>query len=231
MDANAVTEKALEVLADRRVEAEVTHLGADRRLLFLGADREAREGLCRLERRFLREVHDIDRGALSCEQRFDRLVNLRGLPSKVEGHGSLLARHRDGFSAGALREFGLEKLGRPERRRHQQVLHLGQLQDRNLPRPPTLRVGVVVKLVDDDESNVSSGARPKRDIGQDLLRATDDRCFWVDRRIAGDHADVVRAKLAAEREELLRNQCLDRCGVIAALIACHCGEMAGHANE
>jgi hypothetical protein len=38
----------------------------------------------------------------------------------------------------------------------------------------------------------------------------------VDRRVAGEHADVRRAEDAAEREELLADQRLDRCGVETA---------------
>ena len=61
----------------------------------------------------------------------------------------------------------------------------------------------------------ASGPLAQRDVGQHLGGAGDDRGVVVDRRVAGEHADVGRAEDAAEREELLADQRLDRRGVVA----------------
>ena len=108
---------------------------------------------------------------------------------------------------------------------------MGKLQNRDLPCPSALGVGVVVELVDDDEPDVGGRPGAQCNVRQDLLRATNDRSVRVYRGVTGDHADIVRTKFSAERKELLRHQCLDRSGVVAPLAACHCSEVASHADE
>ena len=70
-----------------------------------------------------------------------------------------------------------------------------------------------MKLVHDDI--VDPGLRPvsQSDIGQDLGRAAEDWGAAVDAGIAGHHADILRPEVAAEGEELLVDQRLDRAGI------------------
>ena len=76
-----------------------------------------------------------------------------------------------------------------------------------------LAVGVVVELVHHHVVHVGVGAFAQRDVGEDLGGAAEDRRVAVDAGVAGEQADVLRAELAAQREELLVDQRLDRAGV------------------
>ena len=55
-----------------------------------------------------------------------------------------------------------------ERRRHQQELRLRQLEQRHLPGPAAVRVGVEVELVHHDQADVGVGALAQREVGEDL---------------------------------------------------------------
>ena len=126
---------------------------------------------------------------------------------------------------GTPAEIGLEPRRVAQRRRHQQELRLGQLDQRHLPRPAAVRVGVEVELVHHDQADVGAGAFAQRHVGEDLGGRGDDRRIGVDRGVTGDHADVVGAEDLAEVEELLADERLDRRGVDAALTA---GQRRGH---
>ena len=79
--------------------------------------------------------------------------------------------------------------------------------------------------------SVGRGAFAQRDVGQDLRGAADDRGVLVDAGVAGDHADVLGAEDLAQGEELLRDQRLDRGGVVAALPAGHGLEVRGDGHQ
>ena len=100
-----------------------------------------------------------------------------------------------------------------ERRRHQQELRLRQLEQRHLPGPAPVGLGVEVELVHHHLADVGRRALAQRDVGQHLGGAADDRRPGVDRGVAGQHADVLGAEDVAQGEELLRDQRLDRRGV------------------
>ena len=153
------------------------------------------------------------------------------LPREVQWHRAVGAGHGDGFASCSGGEVFFEGRGGAERRRHQQELHLRELQQRHLPGPTALRIGVVVKLVDDDQVDVCRCSLTQREVGENLLGATDHRSICVHRRVAGDHPDIVRAQCTAQREELLRHQRLNRCGVIAAGVAGHAREVTGHTDH
>ena len=125
----------------------------------------------------------------------------------------------------------LEERRVAQRGRHQHELGAGQLEQRDLPGPASLGVGVVVELVDDDDIGLGPGPVPQGPVGQDLGRAADDRGLRVDRRVAGDHADQVGAEVPPQGEELLRHQRLDRGGVDAALAAGQGGEVGRGGHE
>ena len=100
-----------------------------------------------------------------------------------------------------------------ERGRHQDELRPGQLDQRDLPGPAALGVGVEVELIHHHLAHVGCGAVAQRDAGQHLGGAADDRGLRVDAGVPGHHPDLGRAERRAQIEELLRHQRLDRRGV------------------
>ena len=134
----------------------------------------------------------------------------------VQRHRALGVGDQRGRPAGAAGEVLAQERDVAERGRHQQELGLRQLEQRHLPGPAAVGVAVEVELVHHHEADVGVGALAQRDVGQHLGGAGDDRRVGVDRGVAGEHADVGRAEDAAEGEELLADQRLDRRGVVAA---------------
>ena len=101
----------------------------------------------------------------------------------------------------------------------------------HLPRPAAVGLGVEVELVGHDLPDRGLGTEPQRDVRQDFGRAADDRGVRVDTRVAGHHPDVVRAEDLDELEELLRHQCLDGRGVVAAAALGERGEVRADGDE
>ena len=134
-------------------------------------------------------------------------------PREVQRHGPLGVVDQRRVAAGAPRQVLAQRGDVAERGRHQQELRLRQHQQRHLPRPAALRLGVEVELVHHDLADVRVRALAQRDVGQDLRGAADDRRAAVDRRVAGQHAHVLGAEDLAQGEELLRDERLDRRGV------------------
>ena len=88
-----------------------------------------------------------------------------------------------------------------------------------------------MELVHDDETDVGRAALSQSEVREDLGGAADDRGVGVDRRVAGDHADVVGAELLAEREELLGDERLDGCRVEGDAVVGEGGEVGGRRDE
>src|SRR5690606_27854896 len=80
----------------------------------------------------------------------------------------------------------------------------------HLPGPAAVRLGVEVELVHDDHTDVGALPLAQGDVGQDLGRADHDRGVGVDGGVTGEHPDVLRTEDAAQVEELLADQRLDR---------------------
>ena len=163
----------------------------------------------------LGEVHDVDRPLPGRHQLLERLGERGQLPGEVQRHRAYgvvddrrLAPVAPGHVGGQLGDVA-------EGGRHQQELRLRQLQQRHLPGPAAVRLGVEVELVHHHEPDVGVPALAQRDVGEHLGGAADDRGVRVDRRVAGQHPDVVGAEDLAQREELLAHQRLDRRGVEA----------------
>ena len=171
VDADAVAHQRGERLAEPRAEAEVAQRLADGVLLGPAGDVDADQGLRPLDRRLLGEVHDVDRRPVGGQQVVDRLVHGRVPELEVERHRAGGVADRGGGPAGPLGELGLEPAGVAERRRHQQELGLGQREQRHLPGPAPVGVGVVVELVDDHLADVGLLAVAQRQVGEDLGRA------------------------------------------------------------
>ena len=88
-----------------------------------------------------------------------------------------------------------------------------------------------MELVHDDVMDVGVLAFAQGEIGEDLRRAADDRCGWVDGRIPGDHSDIFRPEGVAERKEFLVGQRLDRDGVIGTPTEADGTELECQGNE
>ena len=201
-------------------EPEPADQFGDRRLLLLAAHIDAHQGLGPLQGGLLGEVHDVDRGLFGLEQFGDRLVHRRRCIRVVQRHRAFGARDQSGGPPGPPGEILAQERHVPEGGRHQQELGPGQLQQRHLPGPAAVGVAVEVELVHHHQADIGGcafrAALAQGDVGQHLGGAGDDRRGGVDRCVTGQHADVGRAEHRAQREELLADQRLDRCGVVAA---------------
>ena len=171
-----------------------------------------------LDRGRLGEVHDVDGSLVGAHQLLERLAEVVERPGERQRHRALgVVDDRDVAAGTALEVLGEERHV-AQGRRHQQELRVEQLEQRHLPRPASLGLGVEVELVHHDEPHVGGAALAEREVGQDLGGAADDRGIGVDGRVAGEHADVVGAEDLAQREELLADEGLDRRGVEAHLV-------------
>ncbi len=150
------------------------------------------------------------------EELLQRLVDGRRDVGEVQRDGTLGGADDGGASAGTPGEVLLEARHVAESRRHQHELGVGELEQRHLPGPATVGLGVEVELVHHHHPDVGRGALAQRLVGEHLRCRGDDGSSRVDDGVAGEHADVVRAERVAQREELLRHQRLDRSGVEAA---------------
>ena len=212
-------------------EPEVADQVGDRVLLSAGADVQAHQRLGLLDRRRLGEMHDIDGRTMSAQQLFERLVQRRRDVGEVQWHRPVGAGHDRGVAICTSGERVSEPTDVTEGGRHQQELRSGQLDERHLPGPAAVWVGVEVELVHHDQPDVGSRPLAQGEVGQDLSRAADDRRTPVDRRVAGHHADVGRPEGAAQVEELLAHQRLDRRGVEAAPTVGQRGELRARSHE
>ena len=210
---DAVSEKALHVLAVRGVEFETRERGVDLAALFSRRDPRARQALRLLGALALGEVHDVDRRLLAIEQRFDGLVQGRLAILEVERHGARFRVDARDLAPALCAQLFFDRRGVSERRGHQQKDGPRQQQQRDLPRDTAVAVSVVVELVEHHVADRSPRALAQRHVREHFGRAADQRCAVVDARIAGQHADALGAEQLAELEELLARERLDGAGV------------------
>ena len=171
VDADAVAHQPRQRLAEPGREPEAADQLGDGVLLLAGADVDAHQRLGALERRGLGEVHDVDR-RLAGRSRSSS-VSWTGVVRVVEVQRDRPVRRADHGrrSPGTPRQVRLEARHVAERRRHEEELRARQLEERHLPRPAAVGVGVEVELVHHDDTDVGVGALAQRDVGQDLGRA------------------------------------------------------------
>ena len=188
------------------------------RVLVLGGERrgddlvgEQRGGV--LDRLLLREVHDVDRRVLGLDELLERLLQRGERPGEGQRHRPLGVVDDRGLATVAAGQVGGQLGDVAEGGRHQHELRLRQLDQRHLPGPAAVGLGIEVELVHHDQPDVGGGALAQCDVGEHLGGAADDRGVGVDRGVAGQHADVVGAEDLAQVEELLAHQRLDRRGV------------------
>ncbi len=223
--ADAVPDQPGQGLAESRAEPEAADQLGDRVLLGPAADIDAHQRLRLLDRGGLGEVDDVDRGLPGGEQLLDRLV--QRLEDEPEGqrHRALGGLDDRRGPAGAASQVLLEPGYVAKSGGHQQELGPRKLDQRHLPGPAAVGVGVVMELVHDHQVGIGLRAVPQRDVGEHLGRAADNRSRCVDAAVAGHHSDVDRAEDVAEREEFLRYQRLDGRGVEAPVAGRQAGEV------
>ena len=192
--ADAVPHQPGQGLAEAGREPEVADHVGDGVLLRPGAHVHAHQRLRLLQRGRLGEVHDVDRRLVGAEQFLQRLVQRLDDEGEDQRHRALGRVDHRGGPAGAAGQVRLEPGDVAEGRRHQHELRPRQLEQRDLPGPAALGVGVEVELVHHHLADVGVGAVPQRDVGQDLGGAADDRRLRVDAGVAGHHADLGRAE-------------------------------------
>ena len=176
-------------------------------------------------------MHHVDGRLTGGEQLLQRLVQRHGGVGEQQRHRAFGRGHHGGGPPGPAGQVFLKTADVPQRRRHQQELRLRQFDQRHLPGPAPVRVGVVMELVHDHLADVGGRALPQRDVGQHLGGAADDGGGGVDARVAGHHADVLRPEYVDQGEELLRHQRLDRGGVERDLIVRERGEVGAGGDQ
>ena len=192
--ADAVLHQPGQRLAEAGAEPEAADQLGDPVLLLAGADVDAGQRLRPLERGGLGEVHDVDRRLVGGEQLLERLVHRGQRPLVAQRHRPGGAGDHRGRPPGTPGQVVHEPGDVAERRGHQQELRLRQLEQRHLPGPAAVGLGVEVELVHHHLADVRVGALAQRDVGEHLGGAADDRRLGVDRGVAGQHADVVGAE-------------------------------------
>ena len=225
------TNQARERCTESRGEAEAADLLGDRISLLARGDFGTRQRLRALDGGRLRKVHDVDRGEPIAQQLLHRVVHRRHHVPVVEWNRTGDTGHLRHLAAGAALQIGRELGDVAEGCRHQQELRAGKKQQRDLPCPSALGVGVVVELVHDHDIRRSIRPLSQRDVGQDLGCTADDQRIRVHTGVTGDHADVGRAKGLDQLEELLADQRLDRRRVPAALALREGDRVGGERHE
>lgn len=108
---------------------------------------------------------------------------------------------------------------------------MGEGEERHLPGPPAVRVGIEVELVHHGLAHVGLLTAAEGDVGQDLCRAANDRGRGVYRRVAGHHPYGLASEHVAQVEKLLAHECFDRCCVKGALAGGQGGEVGPGGHE
>jgi hypothetical protein len=215
--ADARTDETGQRAAEVGREAEVADRHCDLVALLPRGDLHARERLRAFEGRELGEVHDVDGGLVGLQQVFDRLVHRRRGVGVVQRHRAVDPDNDRRVSSVAFAQILREPVDVAEGGRHEDELHPRQGEERHLPGPAPIGVGVEVEFVHHDL--VDRGVRPvaQGKVGEDLRRATDDGSVGVHARVARHHPHSLRAEDRDEREELLRHERLDGSGIERAL--------------
>ena len=222
------THQLIQRLTKARTETELSNQLGDAFLLFLRGNSHREQGVRLLQRRLLREVHNVDRGLLGLHELLHGLLNRGGGVVEVQRNGALGMSHQVTLAAGQRRHLLLEAGRVAQGCAHQQELRLRKLQQGKLPRPAALRVGVEVELVHDDLTEVRILALTQGNIRENLRGAADNGRLRVDGGVAGNHAHVLGTKNINQVKELLRHQRLNGGGVVGSLTGRQARKMRGN---
>ena len=214
MHADTGAQQALQDLAESGGELRALHRLGDGLTLLLGGDITVGERLGGSQCGILREVDDVNRGVAVADQQLDsRRQRLVGVFVGQRDRARRIGNDVDIRVGGVLKPIG-NRIDVAERCAHEQELRVRQCNQRNLPRPSTLSIAVIVEFVHRHAADIRLVAFPERLVREDFRRAADNRRVGVDVGVPGDHADIVTAKHVDQVEELLGHQRLDRRGVV-----------------
>ena len=217
-------EQPLQNLAEGGGELRALHGLLD--FLALGLVRHAvagqRPGV--LQRLVLGEMHDVHRRLAGAQTQLHG--GFQGFEGVVVGqrHGAGRVRHEVDGPPGALLQGGGDVAHVTEGGAHQQELRVRQREQRHLPGPAAIGVGVEVELVHHHAGHLRRGALAQGLVREDLRRAADDRRLGVDGGVSRDHAHVLAAEDVHHVEELLGHERLDGRRVVS-------GAPRGHGHE
>ncbi len=155
-------------------------------------------------------MHDVHRAEPVAHRLPDTLCDRGHAPLVIQRGGTIHRRHLGDGPTRSLLQIGRDDRHVAERRRRQQHLAVGELQQRNLPRPAPVDVAVVVELVKTREPEIARRTRHQCVVGEHLGGAHQHRCAHVDRRVARRQPNVRRAEEVDKIEELLGHQRLHR---------------------
>ena len=229
--ADAVTQPTLHVLAERAVEFHPLEFRPEFSFLLLGTDCQAHQRLGGLGRGALGEVHEVNGRTIGGEELGHAFGQRRLRPLERERHRAAVAAHGQGRRTGQAREVLLEQIHRAQRGRHQQETGLGQREQGSLPGIAALVVGVVMKFIHHDGSDVGVITAGECNVGEDLGGTAQHERLGIHGGVAGHHADVLRAEIAAEAEEFLVHQRLDRAGIDRTLSGAECLKVQRSGHE
>jgi hypothetical protein len=156
VDADAVPHQARQRRPEPGGEAEVAERLGDAVLVLAAAHVDAHQRLRLLDRRGLRGVDDVHRRLVGLEQLGERLVQRRHGVGEGQRHRPLGAGDDDGLAPAACGQVVAQPVDVAQRGAHQQELRARHLQQRHLPGPAAVGVGVVVELVHDDQADVAA---------------------------------------------------------------------------
>ncbi len=231
VDAHAVAHQTVERGAEAATHPLAGHGGGDRLALRTVRHVQVDQCLGPLDGRRLVGVDDVHRAESVADRFADALGDRRGAPLVVERCRPVHRGHLGHRPARALRQVRDDRAHVTERRRGQQHLAPGQLEQRNLPGPPSLAVAVVVELVQAGEAEVTAGAREQGVVGEHLGRAHEHGRVDVDRRVAGRQANLLGSQQVGQVEELLGHQGLDRRGPDRSSPVVAGQQHAGHGDQ
>jgi hypothetical protein len=231
MHAHPVAQQSVECLAEPLPHPLGAQRFGDRLALSPSGDRQAHQPLGPLDGGGLRGVHQVHRGE-AVGDGVEHAVGHVGHPPLVVQRGGALHRGDVGDTATrALFEIGGDGGHVAQRRRGQQHLAPGELQQRHLPRPATVALCVVVELVEAGEPELTRRPDGQRVVRQHLGGAHQYRRIRVDRCVAGGEAHGVGTQQVDEVEELLGHQRLDGGGPHGAATGVQRQRDTGHRHQ
>ena len=209
MHADTAEQQALQRFAELRGELALAQRGLYLLALFLAGNAEAGKRLGGSQRCVLREMNDIERPLIVTQGKLHRALQRHKLVLVLQRNGA--RRIGDHIDVGTC--FSLQ--GRSdgahvaERGAHQQELGVRKREQRHLPGPAAVGVGIEMELVHGHAAHVRPFAFAQGLVGQDLGRAADYGGAGVYLGIARDHAHVFAPQHVNQAEELLADQGLD----------------------